>query len=56
MLVLRQGLIVVAGVVADRFDRRTVLAYAYLVNVGDNLVLAFLVVTGLVEPWHVLIL
>ena len=46
----------VAGYLADRFDRRTVLAYAYLVNVGDNLVLAILVVTGLVEPWHVLIL
>jgi MFS family permease len=45
-----------AGYLADRFDRRTVLAYAYAVNVTDNLVLAFLVVTGLVEPWHVLIL
>jgi len=45
-----------AGYLADRFDRRTVLACAYAVNVCDNLVLAFLVVSGLVEPWHVLIL
>lgn len=45
-----------AGYLADRFDRRTVLAWAYGVNVADNLVLALLVVTGIVEPWHLLVL
>ena len=45
-----------AGYLADRFSRRTVLAYAYSLNVADNLVLAVLVVTSLVEPWHVLVL
>ncbi len=45
-----------AGYLTDRFDRRTVLAVAYAVNVADNLVLAFLVVPGLIEPWHILIL
>ena len=46
----------VAGYLADRFNRRTVLACAYSLNVADNLVLAIIVVTGLVEPWHILIL
>ena len=45
-----------AGYLADRFNRRTVLACAYSVNVADNLVLAMLVATRLVEPWHVLVL
>ncbi len=45
-----------AGYLADRFDRRTVLAVAYSVNILDNLALAILVITGLVEPWHVLVL
>lgn len=45
-----------AGFLADRFDRRTVLACAYSVNLAHNLVLAILVVTGTVEAWHVLVL
>lgn len=45
-----------AGFLADRFDRRTVLACAYSVNLAHNLVLALLVVTGTVEAWHVLVL
>ena len=46
----------VAGYLADRFNRRNVLACAYAVNIADNLVLALLVATRLVEPWHVLVL
>ena len=46
----------VAGYLADRFNRRTVLAFAYGVNVADNLVLAVLVVTRVIEPWQVLLL
>ena len=45
-----------AGYLADRFDRRTVLACAYTVNVGDTLVLAVLVITGYIEPWMVVVL
>ena len=46
----------IAGYLSDRFDRRTVLACAFSVNLAQNLVLAVLVVTGAIEPWHVLIL
>ena len=46
----------VAGFLADRFDRRTVLAYAYLVNMVHNLLLAVLVVTGFIEMWHLVLL
>ena len=45
-----------AGYLADRFDRRTVLAWAYGINLADNLVLAALVATRVIEPWQVLIL
>ncbi|MCH8349312.1 MAG: MFS transporter [Chloroflexi bacterium] len=45
-----------AGYLADRFDRRTVLACAYAVNVVDNLILAILVATGVAQPWQVLVL
>ena len=45
-----------AGFLADRFDRRTVLGCAYSVNLAHNLLLAFLVVTGTIEGWHVLLL
>ena len=46
----------IAGYLSDRFDRRTVLACAFSVNLAQNLVLAILVVTGAIEPWHVLVL
>ena len=39
----------IAGFLADRFDRRTVVAYAYGVNLAHNLLLSVLVVTGSVE-------
>ena len=45
-----------AGYLADRFDRRTLLAWVYALNLCDNLLLASLVVTGLVEPWHLVVL
>ena len=46
----------IAGYLADRFDRRTVLAAAYATNTAHNLLLAVLVVTGAIEPWHILVL
>ena len=46
----------VAGFLADRFDRKTVLAWAYSINLGHNLVLAGLVASGHAEAWHVLLL
>ena len=46
----------IAGYLSDRFDRRTVLAYSYSINLAQNLLLAVLVVTGAVEAWHVLLL
>ena len=42
----------VSGFLADRFDRRTVLIYAYSLNLSHNLLLAILVVTGSIEAWH----
>ena len=45
-----------AGYLADRFDRRVVLAWAYVVNLADALLLALLVATRVVEPWQVLLL
>lgn len=41
-----------AGYLADRFDRRKVLLVAYVVNLGQNVLLAFLVVTGILEQWR----
>ena len=45
-----------AGFLADRFDRRTVLACAYVVNLSHNVLLAILVVTGVIEMWHLVAL
>ena len=45
-----------AGYLADRFNRRTVLAWAYAVNFADSLLLALLITTRVIEPWQVLIL
>ena len=42
----------IGGYLADRFDRQTVLRSAYAVNLGQNLLLAVLVVTGLLEVWR----
>ena len=46
----------IAGFLADRFDRRTVMACAYAVNLAHNLMLALLVVTGSIESWHLVLL
>ena len=46
----------IAGFLADRFDRKTVLAAAYVVNLSHNILLAVLVVTGAIEPWHLVLL
>ena len=45
-----------AGLLADRFDRRTVLVYAYSVNLAHNLLLTILVVAGAIEVWHLVLL
>jgi MFS family permease len=41
------------GVVVDRFDRRTVLVTAQGLTALVAIVLAVLIATGLVQPWHV---
>lgn len=46
----------VSGYLADRFDRRTVLIYAYSLNLSHNLLLAVLVATGYIEAWHLVVL
>lgn len=46
----------IAGVLADRFDRRTLLGYTYILNLGVNLVLALMAFMGGLELWHVVAL
>ena len=46
----------IAGYLSDRFDRRTVLAWAYSINLAHNVLLAVLVAVGWAEAWHVLLL
>ena len=46
----------VSGFLADRFDRRKVLIYAYSLNLSHNLLLAVLVATGSIEAWHLMVL
>ncbi len=45
-----------AGVLADRFDRRSILKWTYLANLTHNLVLAVLAVTGALDVWHIVLL
>ena len=45
-----------SGYLSDRFDRRSVLASMFGLNVAHNLVLAVLVLTGSVEVWHLIVL
>lgn len=42
-----------AGVVADRLDKRRVLLACQTVTMSMHFLLAFLVLRGVVEPWHV---
>ena len=44
------------GYLADRFDRRAVLATAYCLQLSHVVVLAALALTGLLEVWHVVLL
>ena len=46
----------VAGYLADRFDRRRVLAAAYGVNLAQNAILAALVITDNLEFWQLVVL
>ena len=43
----------IAGAVADRYGRKTQLIIAQVVNAILNIILATLVLTGHVKPWHV---
>ncbi len=45
-----------AGVLADRVDRRKLLVSAQIIAAALATILAVLVATGLVRPWHVLVL
>lgn len=45
-----------AGYVADRFERRTVLRFAYAGNLVNNAVLTALALSGALEVWHVILL
>lgn len=46
----------VAGLLADRMDRRKLLAWSLAVNLVSNLLLAALVVAGVVQVWHLVLL
>jgi MFS family permease len=45
-----------AGLLADRFERRHLLALTYSLNLGVNVLLACLIVSGQVSEWHILVL
>ena len=46
----------VAGYLSDRFDRRTVLASMFALNLGQNVLLAILAVSGTMQIWHLVML
>ncbi len=46
----------IAGYAADRFDRRTVLATSYVLQLSHAVVLTVLAFTGVLEVWHVIVL
>ena len=46
----------IAGVLADRIDRRKLLAASYLVNLAVNLVLAVLALLDVLQVWEVFVL
>ena len=45
-----------SGYLSDRFDRRSVLALMFSINVAHNLVLGILVMSGNIEVWHLVVL
>ena len=44
-----------SGFIADRFSRHRILSVAQTINVLAAAVLLFLIVSGLVQPWHVFV-
>ena len=46
----------IIGVLADRMDRRDLLAWTYLLNLAQNLLMAFLALGGVIEVWHIIAL
>ena len=47
---------VIVGVLTDRFERRNILALAYLISFFHAVVLTLLVFTGLIQVWHIIVL
>lgn len=45
-----------AGLLADRMDRRVLLAWTYGINLANGLLLAALTLGGLIEVWHLVVL
>lgn len=45
-----------AGVIADRFDRRRILLVCQTATTSIHLTTAVLIFTGLIQPWHVYVL
>ncbi len=46
----------VAGFLADRLERRVLLTWVYALQILNNLVLAVLALTGVIEIWHIVLL
>ncbi|HCH10534.1 MAG TPA: hypothetical protein DEW32_15200, partial [Dehalococcoidia bacterium] len=46
----------ITGYLADRFDRRRVMAVMFALNLAHNLVLAAVVMMGVVTVWHLVLL
>lgn len=46
----------IVGYLADRFDRQTLLRWIFGLNLGHNIVLAFLVMNDLAGPWTLMLL
>lgn len=45
-----------AGLLADRMVRRNLLAWVFLMNMGQNVALTVLALTGSIELWHLVVL
>ena len=46
----------VVGILTDRYSRKKILAFAYIVSLGHALALTLLVFTGLINVWVILVL
>ena len=46
----------IAGYLIDRFVRRDILIVAYVISLLHSLTLGLLVLTGVIQPWHILLL